>query len=195
MQRRVTVTMLAAVVALVLGWVLNAKGNFAIDEAHDQLVAQEIFFPERGSEEFAPETYPELQKYAGQRVDNGAKAKAYADDFILAHLQAVNDGRADSDTSATLDANPADTVLASEAQALLRGEARRAALLHSWEWDLVGRYALKASTGLFVMAIWLVVLAAVFVIVTRKPAPVRSIETAPSKRRQATKAHDLILTS
>jgi hypothetical protein len=68
------------------GGLLAWGANFANDMVHDQLVAQKIFFPEKGSDALVPATYPGVQQYAGEAVDNGPKAKAYDNEFIAVHL-------------------------------------------------------------------------------------------------------------
>ena len=64
-------------------------GIYTRDVVHDQLAPQKIYFPEKGDE-----LPPELNQYAGQQVDTGPEAKAYADDYIGAHLEASARARA-----------------------------------------------------------------------------------------------------
>ena len=63
------------------------EGNFVTGMVHDQLIAQQIYFP--GTDQIKaggsldPAEFPaEIRDYAGQQVDNGDKARVYAQDFI-----------------------------------------------------------------------------------------------------------------
>jgi hypothetical protein len=95
----------------------------------DELRAQKIFFPEKGSVNFSPEEYPDLQKYAGQQVDNGEKAKAYANGYIKRHLAKVADGKVYAEVSAEYLKNPSDTKLKQQRETLFQGETLRGILL------------------------------------------------------------------
>ena len=68
------------------GGLLLWGSNFANNMVHSQLSEQKIAFPPKGSPALDPKEFPGLQQYAGQTVDNGPKAKAYADEFIKVHL-------------------------------------------------------------------------------------------------------------
>src|SRR5262245_41063730 len=80
----------ALLVAGGLGWY---GYHFATGQVHNELAAQKIYFPPKGSPGLDPEEFPDLQKYAGQLVDDGPKAKAYANGFIGRHLKDVADGK------------------------------------------------------------------------------------------------------
>jgi len=67
----------------VLFFVLSVGGalllwgsGFANNMVHNQLSEQKISFPAKGSPALDPKEFPGLQRYAGQAVDNGPKAKA-----------------------------------------------------------------------------------------------------------------------
>src|SRR5687767_2222997 len=99
-SRRLAVEAILFLILAVGGGLLTWGGNFATDMVHDQLADQRIFFPEKGAEGFDAETYPGLQQYAGEAVDNGPKAKAYANEYIGAHLKDIAGGKTYSETSA-----------------------------------------------------------------------------------------------
>ena len=44
-------------------------------QVHDQLSAQKISFPPKGSPGLDPKKFPGLQRYAGQAVDNGRRPR------------------------------------------------------------------------------------------------------------------------
>lgn len=134
-----------AIIGSILFLVLTVGGglllwgsNFADNMVHNQLREQKISFPPKGSEGLDPAEFPGLQRYAGQAVDNGPKAKAYADQFIKAHLAQVADGKTYSEVSALSRAKPNDEVLAGQVQTLFRGETLRGLLLYAWGWSVVG---------------------------------------------------------
>lgn len=148
--------------------------SFATNMVHDQLSAQKISFPAAGSPALDAKTYPGLQKYGGQVVDNGPKAKAYANQYIGEHLQGVNGGKTYSQTSTDaraaraaadkakaasdptftqLDAKA--TALEAQVQTLFRGETLRGLLLYAWGWWLVGRIAFWVAIAALVGAILL----------------------------------------
>ena len=59
------------VVALGAGGSLLLFGaNFGLDMVHSQLDAQDIAFPAKGSPALTPAEFPDLQRYAGQKVDS-----------------------------------------------------------------------------------------------------------------------------
>ena len=72
---------------LVIGGLTWYAYRFATNQVKTELSAQKIYFPVAGSLGFDPKEYPTLQKYAGQLVDDGPKAKAYANDYIGHHLK------------------------------------------------------------------------------------------------------------
>ncbi len=146
---------LQVVLVLVLGFCagfLYWGSGFVNGMVHDQLAAQKIYFPPSGSAALDPKEFPDLQRYAGQPVDNGDKARAYANGFIGRHLQAVANGKTYAEVSAASLANPQDQKLAAQANTLFKGETLRGLLLYAWGWSQVGLYAFYAAIGLTVAA-------------------------------------------
>jgi hypothetical protein len=117
---------------------------------HDQISAQQIYFPAQGSAALSPARFPDLQQYAGQQVTNGDQARAYANSFIGRHLQAVAGGKTYSQVSALAGANPKDATLAAQKQTLFQGETLRGLLLNAWGWSQVGMFAFWGGVGLAV---------------------------------------------
>jgi hypothetical protein len=139
-----TLVIIGSVLFMVLavgGGLLLWGANFANDMVHRQLSEQRITFPEKGSPALDPATYPGLQQYAGQAVDNGPKAKAYADEYIKVHLKEAADGKTYAEVSSLSRANPDDEELAAQVQTLFRGETLRGLLLNVWGWSVVGSIA------------------------------------------------------
>src|SRR5690349_20294415 len=132
-----TVAAGAAIGLIIAGALAVVGGLYAKDVVHDQLVPQKIFFPEKGKELPAS-----LNKYAGQQVDTGAEAKAFADDFIGLHLQGIGEGKSYSEVSGAFMKDPSNKELAQQRQTLFMGETLRGMLLNAWGWGTVGTIAL-----------------------------------------------------
>jgi hypothetical protein len=139
-----TLVTIGAVLFLVLvvgGGLLLWGSNFANNMVHDQLSEQKIQFPPKGSPGLDAKEFPGLQQYAGQAVDNGPKAKAYANEFIKVHLEGIAGGKTYSEVSAAALKDPTNATLEGQAQTLFRGETLRGLLLYAWGWSVVGMIA------------------------------------------------------
>jgi hypothetical protein len=115
--------------------------SFANNIVHSQLREQNITFPAKGSASLDPKEFPGLQQYAGQVVDNGPKAKAYADQFIKNHLAKVAGGKTYAQVSAASQLDPNNTKLQAQANTLFKGETLRGLLLNVWGWATMGAIA------------------------------------------------------
>jgi predicted membrane protein len=150
-----------AVGLLVAGGLLTWGYHFANSTVHDQLAAQQIFFPAKGSDALAsPEIGPYLNKYAGQQLTTGAQAEAYADHFIKVHLTEVAGGKTYAQVSSAAQQNPTDQKLQAQVQTLFRGETLRGMLLNAYAFWKFGQIALYAAIASFVGAALLLVLTA-----------------------------------
>jgi len=129
-------------------------GNYADQVVHDQLSPQKITFPKTEAEGL----FPDLQEYAGQRVDNGEKAKAYAEKFINRHLHEIAGGLTYAEVSAKAMAAPDDEKLAGQKATLFQGETLRGLLLSVWGWSMVATIAMIAGIVLFVLGLILALL-------------------------------------
>ena len=126
---------------LITGVLAVIGGSYAHQGAHDQLMPQKIFFPESEADGLPAN----LSQYAGEQVDTGAEAKAYADDFIGLHLKEIGGGKTYAESSGAALAAPDDEQLAQQTQTLFRGETLRGLLLNAWGWGTVGTVALIAG--------------------------------------------------
>jgi hypothetical protein len=154
------VMLLQAVVVLVLGGVAAiayGAGTFSRTQIQDQLSAQKISFPPQSAVvaggALDPAEFSDITQYAGQPVDNGVKAQAYANGFIGRHLDKVAGGLTYSEVSAKAMANPKDAKLAGQVQTLFRGETLRGLLLNAYGWWTIGTYALFAAYGIAIAAL------------------------------------------
>ncbi len=152
----------ATLVLLVIGSLSWWGYHFATTSVHNELSAQKIFFPPKGSPGLDPKEFPGLQQYAGQQVDNGPKAKAYANEFIAVHLEKVAGGQTYSEVSTKALKDPTNQMLQGQKQTLFQGETLRGLLLGDgyayWTFGTLAKYAAMAAfLGATVMAIlvWL----------------------------------------
>jgi hypothetical protein len=119
-----------------------------------ELSAQNIYFPAAGSKGFDASEYPDLQQYAGQKVDNYAKAKAYANGYIGRHLEDVADGKTYAEVSTLSRADPENKALQAQKQTLFMGETLRGILLSSgFAFGLLGHLALIAAWVFALLAV------------------------------------------
>jgi len=144
LSRITSLTSIAVGLALgmvVAGALALVGGGYARSVVHDQLTPQKISFPANEKAGL----FPDLEQYAGQTVDNGAKAKAYADKYINRHLAEVADGKTYSEVSTLAMANPKDETLAGQKATLFQGETLRGLLLSVWGWSVVATVATIAG--------------------------------------------------
>jgi len=153
--RRVAVEAVLVLALLVGGGLLMWGSTFVTNMVHDQLSEQKISFPAKGSPALDPAEFPGLQRYAGQAVDNGPKAKAFANQFIAVHLSRVAGGQTYSQVSAASQADPNNATLAAQANTLFKGETLRGLLLSVWGWSVVARVAFLAAIAAFLGALGL----------------------------------------
>jgi hypothetical protein len=165
-----------AIGMIIAGALALIGGSYAKDVVHDQLVPQQIFFPDKGEELPA-----NLNQYAGQQVDTAGEAKAYANDYIGLHLEGIADGQSYAEVSAAARANPDNAQLAEQRQSLFMGETLRGTLLSAWGWGTVGTIAYIAGFVLIgIGAILLIVPVAAALAARRsdQPTPQGAMPTA-----------------
>jgi hypothetical protein len=174
--RRVVEVILTIILG-VGGGLLLFGSHFGLNMVHSQLDAQGITFPAKGSAALSPKEFPDLQRYAGQKVDNGPKAKAYANGFINRHLAAVAGGKTYSQVSTLSQADPTNATLTAQVATLFKGETLRGLLLYAWGWSVVSTLALYAAIGALIgFAVMLLITIGDFVADPRIAA--RHIKTA-----------------
>ena len=155
------------VALLVAGALLTWGANFSADYVDDELSSQNVVFPPAAALEEEGRT--DLLKYAGETVNTGGEAEAYAS-FINGHLQNIAGGATYADlgtpereAKAAVEAAIADgadeaTVAELQAEAdaisnqrntLFKGETLRGLLLSAFAWSTVGQIAGYAAAGAF----------------------------------------------
>lgn len=149
--------LIVAITLIVFGGFLVWGSTFANNQVHDQLAAQKIFFPAKGSPAIKGPQFAALQRYAGQQLLNGPQAKAYADHFIAVHLSEVAGGKTYSQVSAEALAKPNDSTLTAQKATLFEGTTLRGMLLNAYAFSTVAHIAGIAAIVCFVFAgIWLI---------------------------------------
>jgi len=146
----------ATAVLLVIGGLSWYAYHFATNNVKTELSAQKVYFPPKGSAALDPAEFPDLQKYAGQLVDNGPKARAYANGFIGRHLEKVAGGKTYAEVSSLALKDPTNQTLQQQKQTLFQGETLRGLLLGDgyayWTFGLIAMYAaIAAFAGAAVM--------------------------------------------
>jgi hypothetical protein len=136
-------------VFLVIGGLAWYGYHFATNQVKTELASQKIYFPPKGSPALDPAEFPTLQQYAGQQVDDGIKAKAYANDFIAVHLEKVAGGKTYSEVSTLAMADPTNAKLQAQKATLFQGETLRGLLLGDgyayWTFGMLAKYAAIAA--------------------------------------------------
>ena len=153
-----------------------AMGSFTTSQIHDELAAQQIYFP--GPDQIKtggaldPAKFPqEIRDQAGNQVLDGNQARVYANDFVGIHLLGVANGKTYSQVSTDLSALNAKikatpttdpsyaslqsqaTTMTAQKTTLFQGETLRSMLLNAYGWWTVGVYTTLASVGLMLAAI------------------------------------------
>jgi hypothetical protein len=153
---------IATIVLLVIGGLAWWGYSFATTTVKNELTAQKIHFPPAGSPALDPQKYPDLQQYAGQLVNDGPKAKAYANGFIGRHLEEVADGKTYAEVSSEALKDPTNQELQKQKQALFQGETLRGILIGNgyayWTFGMIAKYVALASflgAGIMAYLVWL----------------------------------------
>jgi hypothetical protein len=131
----------ATVALLTIGGLAWWASSFISDNVSRELKAQRIYFPPKGSEALNPEDYPGLQQYGGQQVDTGAKAKAYANEYIGKHLEETAGGKTYAEISTEARKDPTNTKLQAQKASLFQGETLRGLLLNAYAFGTMANVA------------------------------------------------------
>jgi hypothetical protein len=154
-------------VLLVAGGLLTWAHNFIGDQVHHQLTMQGITMPEGDALKGLPEADAKaLRQYGGSSLDTGPEAKAFADHYILAHMNEASKGQTYEQVSGKFialsdaeKASPDGQALGQLRQTLFMGDTLRGLLLYGYAFATMGTIAGIAAIGSFVGAVLLLVLA------------------------------------
>ena len=147
--------LLLVAVLIVAGVLLTWGHSYANNQVTSQLSAQKIVFPTTTNPEFKALPKADqavMRQYAGRTMTTGAQAKAYADHFIAYHLSLIGGGKTYSQLSTLARANPANTKLAGEVQAVFQGTTLRSMLLEAYGFWTIAQIALIAAIAAYAAA-------------------------------------------
>lgn len=148
-----------AVALIVLGAAAIYGGAFGQDNVRSRLGPEEVRFPPY--DQMTPQEQQLVGDYAGQHVDTGSEAEAFAR-YIGLHLSEVNEGKTYSQTSAAARQEGIDPQLAAELQGkadtLFKGETLRSILLNAYGWWTVSTLAMWVGAGMVLAGLVLGVL-------------------------------------
>lgn len=165
------VGLLLAVLLLVVSGLAFWGASFASGTVSDQLSAQKIMMPtEQAMDGLSDADKAALKPFVGQALDNGDAAKAYADHYILAHMNAsgvstegVGKVVTYNEASALCRAVPADQQAASPICALrgslFQGDTLRSMLLTAYAFGTIGKIAMVGAIVTLVGGIGMALLA------------------------------------
>ena len=150
--------LLLAVVLLVAGGLLTWASSFIGGQVHDQLAMQHITMPAKAALE-TPAQHKALDKYAGQKLTTGPQAKAFADHYILVHMNAASGGKTYEQVSGEFlqlsDAEKASAdgqKMGQLRQTLFMGNTLRGLLLYGYAFATMGTIAGFAAIGAYLAA-------------------------------------------
>jgi hypothetical protein len=146
------------VVLAVAGGLLTWGHSYITNEVHNQLAAQKIYFPPKGSPAIAAPEYKAMQQYAGQQLTTGAQAEVYADHFIANHLKTIGGGQTYAQLSTQAQAQPNNAKLQATVNTMFKGETLRGLLLNAYAFGTIGTIAGWAAVAAFSAAGVLLVL-------------------------------------
>ena len=145
-----------AVLLAVAGGLLLWGSTYVHNTVHNQLAAQQIYFPPQAAfahakagTEITPNMIPSVSQYAGQQMLTGQQAEAYADHFIAQHITDMSGGKTYSQLSAESIAQPNNAKLAGLVATVFKGETLRSMLLNAYGWWKVSQITYIASLAAF----------------------------------------------
>jgi len=138
-----------AAVALAAGALLLWANNYIGDQVHDQLAMQDITMPAGDALASLPKADADaLKPYAGSQMDTGPEAKAYANHYILVHMNEASKGQTYSEVSGQYismtpeqQASPEGQALGQLRQTLFMGNTLRGLLLYGSAFATMGTIA------------------------------------------------------
>jgi hypothetical protein len=171
-----------AAILLAAGGLLLWGSTYTHNMVHNQLAAQQIFFPPkaafahpRAGTEITPSMIPSVSQYAGQQLVTGQQAESYADNFIAVHITNMTGGKTYAQLSAASLAQPNNTKLAGEVATVFKGETLRSILLNAYGWWKVSQITYIAALAAFGLG-GLTLIASVFgLTIGRRPEIVHEI--------------------
>jgi hypothetical protein len=161
--------LLLVAVLLTAGGLLTWANSFVGNQVHDQFAQQQITMPttKTGLAQLPSADRSALEKYAGQPLTTGPQAKAYANHYILVHMNEASKGQTYSQVSGQYIEQCSDPKAAATQacqdlgglrQTLFMGNTLRGLLLYGYAFATIGTIAGYAAIGAFVAGAILCVL-------------------------------------
>jgi hypothetical protein len=145
-----------AAILFVAGGLLLWGSTYTHNMVHNQLAAQQIFFPPKAAfahpkagSEITPSMIPSVSQYAGQQLVTGQQAQSYADNFIAVHITNMTGGKTYAQLSAASLAQPNNAKLAGQVAVVFKGETLRSILLNAFGWWKVSQITYIAALAAF----------------------------------------------
>ena len=175
-----------AAVLLIAGGLLTWANTFIDSQVHDQLSMQGITMPEGEALTSLPKAdAAALEQYAGSPLDTGPEAKAFADHYILVHMNASSDGQTYEEVSGQFiglsdedKASPEGQALGGLRQTLFMGNTLRGLLLYGYAFATIGTIAGIAAIAAFAGAGALLVFFALGIWHARRTADTTEVGTS-----------------
>jgi len=155
-----------AIVLILAGGLLWWAHTFIGDQVNEQLTMQGITMPEGDALGGLPQSDVDaLKQYGGSQLDTGPEAKAFANHYILVHMNEASGNRTYEDVSGEYismsdeqKASADGQALAGLRQTLFMGDTLRGLLLYGYAFATIGTIAGIASVVAFTGAAVLLVL-------------------------------------
>jgi len=157
---------LLAVFLLAAGGLLTYAYFYIQDEGETQLGMQDITMPSGPAlEALPPADQAVLKPYAGSKMDTGPEAKAYADHYILVHLNKMSGGKTYEEVSGAYlamtpeqKASPEGVAAANLRMTMFQGNTLRGLLLYGAAFATMGTIAGIAAIAAYLGAVVLAIL-------------------------------------
>jgi predicted lipid-binding transport protein (Tim44 family) len=138
-----------AAVLLAVGGLAMWANTFIDNQVHDQLVMQDITMPSGDAISGLPKADQNaLKEFAGSKLDTGPEAKAFADHYILVHMNESSDNQTYEEISGQYiqlsdadKATPDGVALGQLRQSLFMGNTLRGLLLYGYAFATIGTIA------------------------------------------------------
>jgi hypothetical protein len=168
----VVVALLAAGSLLMWGY------SFTHENVHNELAAQQIYFPPKAAfahpkegTEITPSMIPSVSRFAGQQLLTGEQAKVWADDFMAVHLRNMPYNGVYAKVSEAARKNPGNKELAALESTVFQGTTLRGMLLDAYAFSTIGEVMFVSSIVAFVLAFIMAILVGLGFWHARRTAP------------------------
>jgi hypothetical protein len=174
--------LLIAAVLVIAGGLLTWGSTFTTNQVHEQLAAQQIFFPAASDASVKAPEFAPMRQYGGQQLTTGAQAKVYADSFIANHMKGIADGKTYSQVSALAGKDKTNAALQAQKQSLFMGNTLRGLLLNAYAFGKIGSLAALAAIVAFAGAALMLLLTFLGIWHSRKVSPATEVLVGKAPR-------------